>query len=62
MKVKKKFFVILIWVYFIKIFYIIEFNNFFFLDNKKLFKGKYKKNILKIFEIFVDEILNVLLM
>lgn len=61
MKVKKKFFVILIWVYFIKIFYIIEFN-FFFLDNKKLFKGKYKKNILKILEIFVDEILNVLLM
>lgn len=55
MKVKKKFFVILIWVYFIKIFYIIEFN-FFFLDNKKLFKGKYIKNILKILEIFVDEI------
>lgn len=47
-KVKKKSFVILTWVHFIKIFHIIEFN-FFFLDNKKLFKGKYKKKYSKNF-------------
>lgn len=58
---KKIFFVILTWVHFIKIFHIIEFN-FFFLDNKNLFKGKYKKNIPKTFETSVDEISNVLLM